>query len=299
MTLAIVVNTYLLALDRYPMSKEYNQQLEKGNGFFSALFFGEMVVKMLGLGLKDYMSESFNIFDSCIVSTSVVEFLIALSGIKTSGVALTSLRTLRLLRVFKLARSWTSFRELLEKMIMTLKDITNFSVLMLLFVFICSLLGMEIYAYRVKYNDTSKAYPLDPETEWDVGYYPRQNFNTLGNSFVSVFGILIGENWNACMYDHLRGKNHPATYFFFITLFIFGNLILLNLFLGILLKNFEEPPGKDEVGEEDDLSTMERLKALFVVDYKIESDDPVREPLLLDNNCQEIIRNKKESGLQH
>lgn len=174
MTVAIVINTYLLALDKYPMSKEYNQQLEKFNNFFSAVFFGEMVIKMIGLGLTDYMSDNFNIFDSCIVCTSVVEFLIALSGIKTSGGALTSLRTLRLLRVFKLARSWTSFRELLEKMIMTLKDITNFSVLMLLFVFICSLLGMELYAYRVKFNDNSKAYPLDPEeTNYDVGYYPR------------------------------------------------------------------------------------------------------------------------------
>ena len=58
-------------------------------------------------------------------------------------------------------------------MIMTVKDIAHFSVLMLLFVFICSLLGMELYAYRVKFNDNSKSYPLDPETKYDVGYYPR------------------------------------------------------------------------------------------------------------------------------
>jgi hypothetical protein len=29
-------------------------------------------------------------------------------------------------------------------------------------------------------------------------------------------------------------------------MFIWGNLIMLNLFLAILLKNFEEPPGKEE-----------------------------------------------------
>ena len=39
------------------------------------------------------------------------------------GGAISSLRAVRLLRVFKLARSWTSFRELLQKMIITLKDI--------------------------------------------------------------------------------------------------------------------------------------------------------------------------------
>lgn len=99
------------------------------------------------------------------------------------------------------------------------------------------------------------------------------------------------------MYDHLRGKNNGATYIFFIFLFIFGNLILLNLFLGILLKNFEEPPGKDEVAEGEDLTAMERFKNLFVVNYRVVTGgDPVREPLLLDDNRQEIIRNKKESS---
>ena len=257
MTIAILINTYLLALDKYPMSKEYNQKLEGFNNIFSAVFFGEMIIKMIGLGMKEYMSDNFNIFDCCIVCTSIVEFSIALTGMQTSGGALTSLRTLRLLRIFKLARSWKSFRELLEKMVMTLEGIANFTVLMLLFMFICSLLGMELYAYRVKYNDNSKAYPLDPETRFDVGYYPRQNFNTLGNSFITVFGILIGENWNSCMYDHLRGhKSNWSTYIFFIFLFIFGNLILLNLFLGILLKNFEAPPGKDEEASGEEISNL-------------------------------------------
>jgi hypothetical protein len=70
-----------------------------------------------------------------------------------SGGAISALRAIRLLRVFKLARSWTSFRELLQKMIITLKDIRNFSVLMLIFMFIFTLLGMEMYAFRVLYVD--------------------------------------------------------------------------------------------------------------------------------------------------
>ena len=69
------------------------------------------------------------------------------------GGAISSLRAVRLLRVFKLARSWTSFRELLAKIIETLKDIQSFSCLLILFMFIFTLLGMELFAYRVKYND--------------------------------------------------------------------------------------------------------------------------------------------------
>lgn len=51
------------------------------------------------------------------------------------------------------------------------------------------------------------------------------------------------------MYDHYRATG-PLTIAYFMFLFIFGNLILLNLFLAILLKNFEEPPGKEEQEEE-------------------------------------------------
>lgn len=39
------------------------------------------------------------------------------------GGAISSLRAVRLLRVFKLARSWTSFRDLLAKMIETISEI--------------------------------------------------------------------------------------------------------------------------------------------------------------------------------
>jgi hypothetical protein len=47
------------------------------------------------------------------------------------------------------------------------------------------------------------------------------------------------------MYDHVRAQGTICV-FIFILIFIVGNLIMLNLFLAILLKNFEEPPGKEE-----------------------------------------------------
>jgi|TARA_B110000305_G_scaffold241048_1_gene313599 hypothetical protein len=169
-----------------------------------------------------------------------------------SGGAISALRAIRLLRVFKLARSWTSFRELLQKMIITLKDIRNFSVLMLIFMFIFTLLGMEMYAYRVLYvDDDLSAVASKDDKDNKVGSYPRANFNDPFNGVITVFIVLIGEDWNSSMYDHFRSEGYVA-HFFFIILFILGNLILLNLFLAILLKNFEEPPGKDEEEEEDD-----------------------------------------------
>jgi len=113
------------------------------------IFFSEMIIKLIGLGFKGYANDSFNLFDCAVVIISLADWVIlALDlDIGGGGGAISALRAVRLLRVFKLARSWTSFRDLLQKMYITLKDIRNFSVLMLLFIFIYTLLGMEIYAY--------------------------------------------------------------------------------------------------------------------------------------------------------
>ena len=86
------------------------------NDIFTWCFFAEMIIKLLGLGFKGYARDANNIFDACLVIISLVDYIIlqipSLS-MGSSGGALSAFRSIRLLRVFKLARSWTVFKELL------------------------------------------------------------------------------------------------------------------------------------------------------------------------------------------
>lgn len=87
------------------------------NEIFSWCFLAEMIIKLIGLGVKDYTRDAFNIFDACLVIISLVDYIILhipQLSFGSSGGALSAFRSIRLLRVFKLARSWTSFRELLQ-----------------------------------------------------------------------------------------------------------------------------------------------------------------------------------------
>jgi hypothetical protein len=148
-----------------------------------------------------------------------------------SGGTISGFRSIRLLRIFKLARSWSSFRELIEKIGLSLKDISNFSILLFLFIFTYTLLGMELFAYQAIYD------PITDNVSSE-GIYPRENFNTFLYSFTTIFIVLIGEDWNHVMYKNIRNKQF-SNVLFFMFLYVLGNLILLNLFLAILLKNFE------------------------------------------------------------
>lgn len=113
-TIFIVLNTALLAMDKYPIKKSESDFQQSMNNILSWIFFGEMIIKMLGLGFKEYAADSFNLFDCSVVMISLIENIIDWIGIDFGGGgAISALRAIRLLRVFKLARSWTSFRVLL------------------------------------------------------------------------------------------------------------------------------------------------------------------------------------------
>lgn len=115
-----------------------------------------MIIKLIGLGLKNYLLDRFNIFDAIIVILSLVDFSINVAGVipeddENSGI-FSAFRAMRILRVIKLARKWKAFKNILEKVIISLGEIGYFSILLLIFMFILALLGMEMFAYSVAYD---------------------------------------------------------------------------------------------------------------------------------------------------
>ena len=108
-TMLIILNTVILSLDKYPADPELEKLSATLNDIFTWCFTVEMVFKLIGLGPRDYLKDKLNIFDAAIVILSLVD--IALSTLNVdSGGDFTAGRLIRLFRIFKLARSWTSFR---------------------------------------------------------------------------------------------------------------------------------------------------------------------------------------------
>jgi hypothetical protein len=148
------------------------------------------------------------------------------------GGAVSALRAFRLFRIVKLARSWESLKILLDSIAHTIAAIGNFTILLGLFIYVFSLLGMQFFAGKLRF---------DNEGNFDLenGSLPRAHFDSLFFAFLAIFQVLVGDNWNEVMYDCMRSTGYSAS-FYFISLVVFGNIIMLNLFLAILLGNFDE-----------------------------------------------------------
>ena len=99
---------------------------------------------MIGLGLKAYFSEGFYIFDSIIVLISFIDLAVTLTTDGSNGFT-TVLRSFRLLRIFKLAKSWKALQNILKTIVTSIGAISNLAVLQFLFMFVYSLIGKQFF----------------------------------------------------------------------------------------------------------------------------------------------------------
>lgn len=75
--------------------------------------------------------------------------------------------------------------------------------------------------------------------------WPRENFNNIFSSLVTIFIVMMAEDWNQVMYLYVRAVglesnlNWHLAIIYFLIVMILGNIILLALFTALLLKNFD------------------------------------------------------------
>lgn len=249
-TSCIILNTISLSMDHYPMDQEFGDILEAINFGLTLVFLIEMILKLLGLGLTEYVKDSFNVFDAMVVVLSVVSAAIAppiliFGGPRNEdGASLSVLRSFRLFRVFKLVTRDENMKALLTKIGKTVADMSYFGILLFLFIYIFTLVGMQFFANRFRFDENGYALLEINSQEWhDSVDRPRSNFDGFTHAFASTFQIITTENWNNIMYDCWRASGSGAI-FYCIIVVILGTFLLKNLFLAILLCNFSR--------EEDD-----------------------------------------------
>ncbi|KAG8191415.1 hypothetical protein JTE90_010589 [Oedothorax gibbosus] len=247
-TLCIVVNTLFMAMDHHAMDDGFEAFLKNGNYFFTATFAIECGLKLIAMSPKFYFQDGWNIFDFFIVALSLIE--LSLEGVQ----GLSVLRSFRLLRVFKLAKSWPTLNLLISIMGKTVGALGNLTFVLGIIIFIFAVMGMQLFGANY-----TKFQHLFYDSE-----IPRWHFMDFMHSFMIVFRVLCGE-WIESMWNCMVVSGWPCVPFFLATVVI-GNLVVLNLFLALLLSSFgasnlsQAPAGDDTKGIAEAFKRIGRFK---------------------------------------
>ncbi|XP_069642839.1 sodium channel protein type 4 subunit alpha isoform X2 [Haliaeetus albicilla] len=239
-TICIVLNTLFMAMEHYPMTEEFENVLSVGNLVFTGIFTAEMVLKLIALDPYEYFQQGWNIFDSIIVTLSLVE--LGLANVQ----GLSVLRSFRLLRVFKLAKSWPTLNMLIKIIGNSVGALGNLTLVLAIIVFIFAVVGMQLFGKS--YIECVCKISIDCTL-------PRWHMNDFFHSFLIVFRILCGE-WIETMWDCMEVAGQTMCLIVFMMVMVIGNLVVLNLFLALLLSSFSA----DSLAASDDDGEMNNLQ---------------------------------------
>ena len=155
----------------------------------------------------------------------------------SSSSSFSALRAFRLLRMFKIFKI-NELRVLMDSLIKTFKSILPFVIWLSIIILILNLIALQFFAGEMKFNSNGDVDKINGES-------PRYNFDTFFTSLITVFSILVGDNWNSLMLDTIRSTSDVYA-FYFIFVIVIGNIVMLQLLIAILIDNFTDSRKQSE-----------------------------------------------------
>ena len=204
--LCIVANAAILGYDaHYGNSNPYNALIEQWNLYFLYIFTVELVLEFLAQGPRKYFRNGWNIFDIIVIGLSYIAV----------NPAVSALRTLRVIRVFRLISAVPQMRRVVEALFGAMPGIlATFAILIVVF-YIGAVMGTTLF-------------------------HKEEGFRDLGESALSLFALTQFDGWGDTI-ARLQPE-YPFAWIFIMGFTIIGAFAVLNLFVGVIVEAVQAAP---------------------------------------------------------
>ncbi|XP_061741453.1 voltage-dependent P/Q-type calcium channel subunit alpha-1A isoform X8 [Nerophis ophidion] len=234
----IALNTIVLMMKYDGASDTYEGVLANLNIVFTSLFSMECVLKIIAFGALNYFKDAWNIFDCVTVLGSITDILVTELG--NNFINLSFLRLFRAARLIKLLRQGETIRILLWTFVQSFKALPYVCLLIAMLFFIYAIIGMQLFGN------------IAIEEDGESAINQHNNFRTFVQALMLLFRSATGEAWHDIMLsclggkpcDELSGNTEPecgsqVAYLYFVSFIFFCSFLMLNLFVAVIMDNFE------------------------------------------------------------
>ncbi|XP_035510971.1 voltage-dependent P/Q-type calcium channel subunit alpha-1A [Morone saxatilis] len=234
----IALNTVVLMMKYDGASDTYEAVLANLNIVFTSLFSMECVLKIIAFGVLNYFKDAWNIFDCVTVLGSITDILVTELG--NNFINLSFLRLFRAARLIKLLRQGETIRILLWTFVQSFKALPYVCLLIAMLFFIYAIIGMQLFGN------------IAIEEDGESAITQHNNFRTFIQALMLLFRSATGEAWHEIMLaclggkecDPLSGNTDPEcgsqfAYLYFVSFIFFCSFLMLNLFVAVIMDNFE------------------------------------------------------------
>uniref|UniRef100_A0A8C3H018 Sodium channel protein n=1 Tax=Corvus moneduloides TaxID=1196302 RepID=A0A8C3H018_CORMO len=242
---------------------------------FTFIFVLEMLLKWVAYGFKKYFTNAWCWLDFLIVNVSLVNLFGSTFG------PMKSLRTLRALRPLRALSRFEGMRVVVNALLGAIPSIMNVLLVCLIFWLIFSIMGVNLFAGKfgkcVNMTDENSELNSSIDNKTDCGMYNntgkifwvnvKVNFDNVGSGYLALLQVATFKGWTDIMYaavdsrevnDQPKMENSLYMYLYFVNFIIFGSFFTLNLFVGVIIDNFNQQ--KKKISGEDIFMTEEQKK---------------------------------------
>ncbi|XP_057659998.1 voltage-dependent calcium channel type A subunit alpha-1 isoform X34 [Diorhabda carinulata] len=242
----IVFNTLLLMMKYHDSPPLLSDILAVMNILFTLLFLGETLLKLIAYGVKNFFKDPWNTFDFVTVIGSIVDAMVVEFGERAAQmqkerenfINVGFLRLFRAARLIKLLRQGYTIRILLWTFVQSFKALPYVCGLIAMLFFIYAIIGMQVFGNI----------EVSPETSIDR----HNNFRNFIQGLMLLFRCATGENWPSIMLSCIKGRKcdsnsgksgeqcgHNIAYAYFVSFIFFCSFLMLNLFVAVIMDNFD------------------------------------------------------------
>lgn len=183
------------------------------------VFIVEALLKMAAHGRQPwrYFADGWNVFDFLIIAICVLP---------VGGPFAAVLRLARALRLLRLVSALPKLQLLVGALLKSLSAMGYVSLLLALLFYIYAVAGIHMF-----------------------GAHDPKNFGSLPVAFLSLFRLVTLDNWADLFSAQLPHVPGIKVAIYFVTFIVFGTMIILNLFIGIIMNSMSEMHA--EIAEQD------------------------------------------------
>ncbi|XP_012511275.1 PREDICTED: sodium channel protein type 2 subunit alpha [Propithecus coquereli] len=261
--------------------KTIKTMLEYADKVFTYIFILEMLLKWVAYGFQMYFTNAWCWLDFLIVDVSLVSLTANALGYSELG-AIKSLRTLRALRPLRALSRFEGMRVVVNALLGAIPSIMNVLLVCLIFWLIFSIMGVNLFAGKfyhcINYttgemfdvsvvNNYSECKALIESNQTARWKNVKVNFDNVGLGYLSLLQVATFKGWMDIMYAAVDSRNvelqpkyedNLYMYLYFVIFIIFGSFFTLNLFIGVIIDNFNQQ--KKKFGGQDIFMTEEQKK---------------------------------------
>ncbi|CAC5406311.1 CACNA1D [Mytilus coruscus] len=250
----IMLNTVILALKYDGQSDTYSKALDYLNMIFTGVFTIEFILKLMAFRFKNYFGDPWNVFDFIIVLGSFIDIIYTEVNPGQGIISINFFRLFRVMRLVKLLSKGEGIRTLLWTFIKSFQALPYVALLIVMLFFIYAVIGMQIFGKISISNEESQL-------------HRNNNFQTFQLAVLVLFRSATGEAWQDVMLSCVNKPNvlcetgpppdelvnqvnstvtaaadvcgTDFAYFYFISFYILCSFLIINLFVAVIMDNFD------------------------------------------------------------